>query len=425
MDDIVIELSYSVAFGYLGALLRYQLGYAASDFAEPSSYSEIAFVNIFRYQKFFLPNLISCFIMGILVAWSRKNPLFGGRKVYRDVFVGLTTGFCGCLSTFSSWLATFMSGSFNAFWFVDIEVLFVEFCTTWAIYCFGEYVYQVSHLIFSIWLLPITAQHVRATDVPQSSVQRSTGLACSTDAVTSRKVMAPMELTDQNSENLGKAVDETSFFQSHPRSPESGDYLSIGNDQRVFHDDEEVTRREIIEATPATTISTLKPTTPVIAERSSWEVLLTNVLIGTCAFSIAVLWIFVLIDAAHSDSIFRTVFVRDAMRSVAFSPFGASLRYLMKKGEVYIGYNSRFPWSTFLCNILGTFVAAIMLSYANEYTWTSSFITGFLGSWTTASSFMKELEELNMKDDLGPLYAIRYGFLSFAVAIVLVQLVRL
>ncbi|KAH9144552.1 hypothetical protein AeRB84_011499 [Aphanomyces euteiches] len=47
--------------------------------------------------SFFLPNILGCFIMGLC------QPLKARFKQYDEVWTGITTGFCGCCTTFATW----------------------------------------------------------------------------------------------------------------------------------------------------------------------------------------------------------------------------------------------------------------------------------------------------------------------------------
>jgi fluoride ion exporter CrcB/FEX len=164
-----------------------------------------------------------------------------------------------------------------------------------------------------------------------------------------------------------------------------------------------------------------------MVERTTTEIILCRGVGALVVISLVILWIICLIDERHN--VIPSIYMRDALRSVAFSPFGVSLRYLLKKWETHIRNASQwgwFPWSTFLCNLCGSCIAAGIIGYSSEWGWGASFITGFLGSWTTVSSLMKELEELHYNHGKrGPMYSTIYSVASFGIAIMFIQFIRL
>ncbi len=79
---------------------------------------------------------------------------------------------------------------------------------------------------------------------------------------------------------------------------------------------------------------------------------------------------------------------------------GANVRYLLG-GWVSEQAGSGFPWGTFVINVTGSLVIGVVLGLAAERTvpwwWRSGVAIGFLGSYTTFSTF--SYETINLMHD--------------------------
>jgi CrcB protein len=82
---------------------------------------------------------------------------------------------------------------------------------------------------------------------------------------------------------------------------------------------------------------------------------------------------------------------------------GAILRYLLKGVQIY-HYHENVPLNTFLINITGSFILAVVLTVAFEVWEFDANIrlgiaTGFLGAFTTFSTLCRETVELVRRGD--------------------------
>ena len=94
---------------------------------------------------------------------------------------------------------------------------------------------------------------------------------------------------------------------------------------------------------------------------------------------------------------------------------GAALRYILSL-MVPIVFNSKFPVSTLIANIVGCFLLGIITESANKVSFLRPEIIIFLavgicGGFTTFSSFM--LENYNLIRGENILYTIFYGAISY------------
>lgn len=111
---------------------------------------------------------------------------------------------------------------------------------------------------------------------------------------------------------------------------------------------------------------------------------------------------------------------------------GANARYLVGVA-VEQRWGSAFPWSTLLINVAGSFVLGFYLTWVTERfvgrPTTRLFVaTGFIGSFTTLSTFSYETVQLLQRGEL--LHAVAYagatllaGLLAVAVGIGLARVV--
>jgi CrcB protein len=94
---------------------------------------------------------------------------------------------------------------------------------------------------------------------------------------------------------------------------------------------------------------------------------------------------------------------------------GAVTRYGINRA---VGVRS-FPWATLAINLTGSFVLALVLTAATARRWspelTTAVTVGFLGAYTTFSTFTFEALSLERTDRL--LWAIAYVVVSVAVGL--------
>lgn len=110
--------------------------------------------------------------------------------------------------------------------------------------------------------------------------------------------------------------------------------------------------------------------------------------------------------------------------------FGAIARYEIKTAS-FFGEGWQFPIQTFLTNLLGCFLIAIVLTSAFEYLEMSTNLrlgiaTGFLGAFTTFSTMCKEIYFLMTLNQwaLGVLYGMASLFFGYIAVYLGVLLTR-
>ena len=84
---------------------------------------------------------------------------------------------------------------------------------------------------------------------------------------------------------------------------------------------------------------------------------------------------------------------------------GAAARYLLSGWVLHYTVQSRFPWGTFVVNVLGCLVAGVLMALAEKHELITPqarlfLFTGILGGFTTFSAFGVETVNLLRRGDL-------------------------
>lgn len=114
-----VPVIMSITLGaYFGVGVRVLL----TEFANALESDQTALLKLLGFS-FFLPNAVGCFVMGFAVRWK---PLL--RDQYAVLLTGITTGFCGCCTTFASWDVGVSAMFVHDRWLNALLVLAVQVC---------------------------------------------------------------------------------------------------------------------------------------------------------------------------------------------------------------------------------------------------------------------------------------------------------
>ena len=91
------------------------------------------FIQMFYAQTYLIPNMLGCFIMSFCVAHTKSIS-----DVSVPLFKFLTTGLCGCITTFSSWISIGVFQVFQSSWYEILIMIQCEFWLTWGAYSLGN-----------------------------------------------------------------------------------------------------------------------------------------------------------------------------------------------------------------------------------------------------------------------------------------------
>ena len=105
---LIADICAITVFSYLGVFLRVII---TSRLQSNTLSSEVPIVyRHFLYNSHFTPNLLGCFIIAVLFNLKRNILALAPMALY----TGMTTGFCGSLTTFSSWAYSIAQDMFSA-----------------------------------------------------------------------------------------------------------------------------------------------------------------------------------------------------------------------------------------------------------------------------------------------------------------------
>jgi len=375
-------LAEACAVGLLapaGATVRFVLVSHISSLNLDRSAGYWAVITLFQQQAYLLPNLLGCCVMGMLVAEEKHQQTLHQAKAQMQsqprrpslLFLALTKGFCGSLTSFSAWAgAEFAAQQGAGLLFAELASFGVVFALTWAFFLLG----------FGMW---------RAGRIAFACLQR---LSQGTRWEQFTSLPGEVELRE-----LKSRMGESSTMSSPVHEPP----LVTDVEDAPGHAPEGRERKgEAISA--------------LLVQQWTWILLFVTFLL--------IVWICVLVDIG-APFIPREL-VRCGLRSAALAPAGALCRWGIAKGM-----GPRLPprlqhLSTLLSNCLG--VALFMaLTHAQDWSWSKPISSGFAGSLTTVSTLVVELKALyeGGGGELGEVQAARYLMTTTLLALLLCQLI--
>lgn len=357
---ILVAITIGAYFGVGVRVLLAELAQALS-----SSQMELLQLLGFGY---FLPNAVGCFVMGLAVRWK---PLF--RSQFAVYFTGVTTGFCGCCTTFSSWdvgvAAMFVHGK----WVNALIVLCVQITSAICSFRVG---YHGGDGVVQYFIKRMYPFQKPPVDLMQLKLNLERNIR-------SLRSVKANEFGQLVSRRVGAT--EQALVTSYDASAEL-----IAEITQVEQDFYRVTHRG-----------------------HAW--LVTGVIIT------ALLWALALLSSENN-------YARSRLLAVCFGPFGALLRYQLSLFNTQPKCKN-FPLYTFVPNVgaslLSCAVEVIGSSIAAHHSASdASFRTfvlvgegaiqvGLLGSLSTVSTWVCELDVLSSRRVY---WAYRYAFASVVAA---------
>ena len=104
-EGVGFNVLYVATWSYLGVLARRSLENLCDQQPDAADVADEAVIyqlflggSLWNGSGFLLANIVGSFIMG---AMTKIQPLVSSRNPY--LYVGISTGFCGCLTTFATW----------------------------------------------------------------------------------------------------------------------------------------------------------------------------------------------------------------------------------------------------------------------------------------------------------------------------------
>jgi len=354
------------------------------------------------FQNWF-PNAWGSFVMGLLVP-MRQSSFF---KRHAWLYVGLTTGYCGCTTTFSSWSQDAAAGVVSsANVVVYLLVLFEGIAAPFICFVAGRHVQAFLALLWITLRNQVTRRRRRRRRETEEEKQQQ------------QEEEEEEEEEEDDDDDEGEEVMERVNEGDDDRRTAQGlrQIPPVITGEIGEREVETSMEREKVEETVDHDHKKREEKKQRGGSSSWWHWAWVDLAYCVC-FSIVlgllcVAW-FILI-------VFGGVSNRYIWLSCLFAPFGAFIRYVLGR------YNAwskcvRFPFFTFLVNVVGSIglaFTAISIEL-RDYNANSdlagyvlkAFEVGFFGSLTTISTFVGELYALPPVP-----YAYIYIFASVGIA---------
>jgi fluoride ion exporter CrcB/FEX len=330
------------------------------------------FLTVLGNQSFLLSNILGCMIIAFCTSYT-----FNINYISVPFFKFLTTGVCGCLTTFSSWIVETSRDAVFRGWFAIIVMITIEFALTW------------SGLMLGFFLANICQQfernEVALVRVPSTSLQRSIG-----------------DVIVRNSESLSQEFDtnhrfihkSSSITRENRRSSISYAFSEGDDVFRIFNNPEtDLTHRllDSIYERPNEQIGMSHGVEGGIKERStdplfspsnmtvfgrpkSMEFYFWTILFASLSLF---LWTLLIVDATQL-SVYRSQETRNFCEAVAFAPMGAWIRWgISRIPEVKALWPHMNP-HTLIVNYVAVIIACSLTLYAPNHHYIHAITTGTL-----------------------------------------------
>ncbi|RLN88523.1 hypothetical protein BBJ28_00011303 [Nothophytophthora sp. Chile5] len=355
-----VPVVVSVSIGaYFGVGVRVLL----TEFAKALYTSQTELLELLGFS-YFLPNVVGCFVMGVA---GRLKPVL--RNQYNTLLTGVTTGFCGCCTTFASWDLAAALMFVHGRWLNAILVLCVQVASAMVSLRLGAHIGEGVVHYFTLQQYPFRKPPV---DLPHLKVDLE------------RNISHFREIKLQSFGQLValrvRATEESLVTARDSCTELISEIAQVEHDQHPVHHNER-----------------------------AW--------VWTGLLMTAVLWVLPFIGFANYPS--------SRLLSLCFGPFGALLRYFLSLRNSQPQWK-HFPFYTFLPNVAASCLSCVMeivssiTSQDGGATYRTfvlfgegGILVGFLGSLSTVSTWVNELDALSSRRVY---WAYRYGLASVIVS---------
>jgi len=383
-----LNMLYISAFSYLGVMARKACEKLCEDqesgenvWQLPVIYQIFFGSTVFNGHGFFLANVVGCVVMGLMSKVQTLVTSSGTHGPY--LYVGITTGFCGCLTTFATWnqnisQAASRSHAYNSqaeqevpfdanmntmHWFDAYFLLLVEFMLFYSSFILGQILGDGLYAIL-----------VMGKDSEADKAER---------AKIHQKASSMLQELHRESTLPAAAMARTSGWPAAllPETQIEG-YIAAA-----------------VEATEQAASTAAKEryanAAPVGKENRTHIFVALGAFLGLSALS----WLLAYLTSEGD-------WWKSTGRCMMFAPAGALLRYFFSLFNKNCGHVKVF---TLIPNVLASAIDAVIFSRTTSVWW-ADFGTGFNGSLSTVSTFVNECTSLTHK------WVLVYTGLSFGIA---------
>jgi fluoride ion exporter CrcB/FEX len=426
------------AFGGVGLRVAITNALAGCIEQDPTSHYG-PFMQIFYSEPYLASNLLGCFIMAFCIAHIEQVSTFSA-----PLYKGLTTGFCGSLTTFSSWMNGAVYMVFDKNWYKIFIMIALEFWLTWAAFTMG---YAAAKIVTELHgdvmpyfvnfekscRKPPRGAYDQATDALEGDLelQQPGRLKHSRSAGSSTEIaLGPEPIVSDVRVQQGQSTTDGTLLVVNDDEDihESKKEIDEANAERAAEldllqaldavtDSPQVQGNTAQRSSPADALSSAgtapaapqtdqamsqEKGTPLYAYLQRYEYYSWGGLFSTIA---VILWVILILEPEMGYFDHRVW--RNTYRSVALAPLGAWLRWgLTRFPRIKALWPEMHP-QTLIAN-LGAVTLMCVLNVFADSSWVYAINAGINGSLSTVSTFFAELHNLYLEK--GPLSSLRYAF---------------
>jgi fluoride ion exporter CrcB/FEX len=339
------------------------------------------FIEVYGDQTYLMSNIVGCFIMAF--AFTNMKSLTDFNPAF---YKFLTTGLCGSLTTFSSWMVTGTADGVYHNFFAMLTMIGMEFALTWCGYELGILAAQLGWQLLQY----LEAPEVKEIEKPKLSIVTLSGST----------LMNPLLTGISNAENgFGSAA-------SMDVVPSDGESKYVEPERQVSGD--------------RTRTQSAVDTVRQVSVIASAAIKKNDDIFWFACFSITALaiWICAIVDS--TKTLINDKDEKQLFASIVIAPIGAWVRWYLARQTALSGLWPEMKIPTFCVNQVAVFLVAILRLFVPPTTWTSAVIAGIFGSLSTVSTLFVEINQLYLAN--GAYVACRYTAATFGLAIFIVQI---
>jgi fluoride ion exporter CrcB/FEX len=366
------------AFGGVG--LRVAISNALVGRIESSLTSHTdPFLQAFYAQPYLASNMLGSFIMAFCIALLNDIT-----AVSAPLYKGLTTGFCGSLTTLSSWMNSGFYMLFNRTWYELFIMVFLEFYVTWSAFTMG---FAAARLVKELTSQPVKSNGLSngaadANNPTTTPTQRHNlelpGL-CNLESASgpNRDVQKPQQdsgVVDAEMSSTLIPAGGAATFVDEAAVEEAADQAAHSNN---------TTTNNIGHSTSCT--------------RFGSEIGQYEYYIWAASFCITAVAIWVVLGLLPRLAYYDNVTYRDTYRSVALAPLGAWLRWALTRIPAIKQLWPQMNPQTLIANLSAVTLMCALVVFSDS-SWVAAVNAGFNGSLSTVSTFMAELHVLYVEN---------------------------
>jgi fluoride ion exporter CrcB/FEX len=367
------------AFGGVG--LRVAISNALVGRIESSLTSHTdPFLQAFYAQPYLASNMLGSFIMAFCIAFLNDIS-----AVSAPVYKGLTTGFCGSLTTLSSWMNSGFYMLFDKSWYELFIMVFLEFYLTWSAFTMG---FATARLVKEL-----TSQPVKSNGLSNGAADAN----APTTAPTERHNLELPKLGRlESASEPGRDVQDPQQGNGVVDAEMSSTLIQAGGDTTFV--DEAAVEEGVVDGaahTNDTTTTNVDPSTS--CTRFASRIGQYEYYIWAGSFCITAVAIWVVLGLLPQLAYYDDATFRDTYRSVALAPFGAWLRWALTRIPTIKQLWPQMNPQTLIANLSAVTLMCALLVFSDS-SWVAAVNAGFNGSLSTVSTFMAELHVLYVED---------------------------